>query len=147
MAVRVGINGFGRIGRSFTRAILARGEQAEVELVAVNDPFGDAHTMAFLLKHDSVGGMLANEVKEDTGGFSIDGTLIHKLEVKEPSEIPWGDNGVDVVIESTGLFTAREKAAAHLTGGAKRVVISAPSADADAMICMGVNDGIFDAKA
>ena len=78
MAVRVGINGFGRIGRSFTRAILARGEQAEVELVAVNDPFGDAHTMAFLLKHDSVGGTLRNEVKEDTGGFSIDGSLIYR---------------------------------------------------------------------
>ena len=74
MAVRVGINGFGRIGRSFTRAILARGEQAEVELVAVNDPFGDANTMAFLLKHDSVGGTLANEVKVDGNGFSIDGT-------------------------------------------------------------------------
>jgi len=147
MAVRVGINGFGRIGRSFTRAILARGEQANVELVAVNDPFGDAHTMAFLLKHDSVGGTLSNEVKEDTGGFSIDGTLIHKLEVKEPSEIPWGDHGVDVVIESTGLFTAREKAAAHLVGGAKRVVISAPSGDADVMLCLGVNDGAYDAKA
>ena len=124
MAVRVGINGFGRIGRSFTRAILARGEQANVELVAVNDPFGDAHTMAFLLKHDSVGGTLKNEVKEDTGGFSIDGTLVHKLEVKEPSEIPWGEHGVDVVIESTGLFTARERPPLDLVGGAKRVIIS-----------------------
>ena len=74
MAVRVGINGFGRIGRSFTRALLARGEQANVELVAVNDPFGDAHTMAFLLKHDSVGGTLPNEIKETDNGFSIDGT-------------------------------------------------------------------------
>jgi glyceraldehyde 3-phosphate dehydrogenase len=147
MSVRVGINGFGRIGRSFTRAILARGEQADVELVAVNDPFGDAHTMAFLLKHDSVGGTLANEIKEDGDGFSIDGRLIHKLEVREPAEIPWGDNGVDVVIESTGLFTAREKAAEHLKGGAKRVVISAPANDADVMICMGVNDGVYDAKA
>ena len=111
MAVRVGINGFGRIGRSFTRAILARGEQAEVELVAVNDPFGDASTMAFLLKHDSVGGTLPNEVKVKTPAASRStATMIKKLEVKEPSEIPWGDNGVDVVIESTGLFTAREKA-------------------------------------
>ena len=121
MPVRVGINGFGRIGRSFYRAILARGEQAGVELVAVNDPFGDAHTMAFLLKHDSVGGTIPNEVKETDGGFSVDGSEIKKLEVREPAEIPWGDNGVDVVIESTGLFTAREKAAAHLKGGAKRV--------------------------
>ena len=147
MSVRVGINGFGRIGRSFTRAILARGEQANVELVAVNDPFGDAHTMAFLLKHDSVGGTLKNEIKEDGNGFSIDGAGIKKLEVREPSEIPWGDNGIDIVIESTGLFTAREKAAGHLVGGAKRVVISAPSGDADVMVCLGVNDGAYDAKA
>src|SRR5512138_1621305 len=144
MAVRVGINGFGRIGRSFYRAILARGEQANVELVAVNDPFGDAHTMAFLLKHDSVGGTIPNEIKETDGGFSVDGREVKKLEVREPSEIPWGDNGVDVVIESTGLFTARDKAAAHLNGGAKRVIISAPAGDADATICMGVNDDQFD---
>jgi len=144
MAVRVGINGFGRIGRSFTRAILARGDQAQVELVAVNDPFGDAETMAFLLKHDSVGGMLANEVKWGDAGFSIDGREIRKLEEREPAEIPWAENGVDVVIESTGLFTSREKAGAHLKGGAKRVIISAPAGDADATICMGVNDEVFD---
>src|SRR5712691_9495973 len=147
MAVRVGINGFGRIGRSFYRAILARGEQANVELVAVNDPFGDAHTMAFLLKHDSVGGTISNEIKVDGNGFSIDGAEIKKLEDREPAEIPWADNGVDVVIESTGLFTAREQAAAHLQGGARRVVISAPASDADVMICMGVNDGVYDPKA
>jgi glyceraldehyde 3-phosphate dehydrogenase len=144
MTVRVGINGFGRIGRSFTRALLARGADAGVELVAVNDPFGDSHTMAFLLKHDSVGGVLPNDVKETDGGFSIDGREIKKLEEKDPGEIPWGANGVDVVIESTGLFTAREKAAAHQQGGAKRVVISAPSSDADVMICMGVNDDVYD---
>jgi glyceraldehyde 3-phosphate dehydrogenase len=144
MAVRVGINGFGRIGRSFTRAILARGEQAQVELVAVNDPFGDAETMAFLLKHDSVGRTIPNEIKHSDAGFSIDGREIKKLEQREPSEIPWADNGVDVVIESTGLFTSREKAAAHLVGGAKRVIISAPAGDADVTVCMGVNDGAFD---
>ena len=147
MTVRVGINGFGRIGRSFTRALLARGGAAGVELVAVNDPFGDSHTMAFLLKHDSVGGILPNEVKENDSGFSIDGREVKKLEERDPAEIPWGDNDVDVVIESTGLFTAREKAAGHLKGGAKRVVISAPSGDADAMICMGVNDEVFDPEA
>ncbi len=147
MTVRVGINGFGRIGRSFTRALLARGDAAGVELVAVNDPFGDSHTMAFLLKHDSVGGMLPNEVKETAAGFSIDGQEIKKLEERDPAEIPWAANGVDVVIESTGLFTAREKAAGHLEGGAKRVVISAPSGDADVMICMGVNDEVYDADA
>jgi len=144
MTVRVGINGFGRIGRSFYRAILERGAGAGVELVAVNDPFGDAHTMAFLLKHDSVGGTLANDVQVADGGFSVDGSLIKKLEYRETSEIPWSSEGVEVVIESTGLFTAREAAAGHLAGGAKRVVISAPSGDADATICMGVNDSVFD---
>jgi glyceraldehyde 3-phosphate dehydrogenase len=144
MAVRVGINGFGRIGRSFYRAILARGSGAGVELVAVNDPFGDSETMAFLLKHDSVGGVLPNEVKVTDGGFSVDGKEVRKLEERDPAAIPWGDNGVDVVIESTGIFTARDKAAGHLAGGAKRVIISAPSGDADAMICMGVNDSVFD---
>jgi glyceraldehyde 3-phosphate dehydrogenase len=145
MAIRVGINGFGRIGRSFYRAILARGGASDVELVAVNDPFGDAHTMAFLLKHDSVGGTISNEVKVDGNGFSVDGREIKKLEARDPAEIPWGDNGVDIVIESTGLFTAREKAAGHLAGGAKRVIISAPSSDADVMVCMGVNDSVYDA--
>ena len=145
MTVRVGINGFGRIGRSFYRAILAKGANAGVELVAVNDPFGDSETMAFLLKHDSVGGVLANEVKVTDGGFSVDGNEVRKLESKDPAEIPWGEYNVDVVIESTGIFTARDKAAGHLAGGAKRVIISAPSGDADAMICMGVNDQIFDA--
>ncbi len=144
MAVRVGINGFGRIGRSFTRAILARGDELNVELVAVNDPFGDAETMAFLLKHDSVGRTLPNEVAHGDSGFSIDGREVKKLEEREPSEIPWADNGVDVVIESTGLFTSRDKAAAHLKGGAKRVIVSAPAGDADATICMGVNDDAFD---
>jgi glyceraldehyde 3-phosphate dehydrogenase len=147
MTVRVGINGFGRIGRSFYRAILERGADAGVELVAVNDPFGDAGTMAFLLKHDSVGGTLAYDIAVVDGGFSVDGALIKKLEVREPGEIPWGAEGVEVVIESTGLFTARDAAEGHLNGGAKRVVISAPSGDADATICMGVNDSVFDAAA
>ena len=145
MTVRVGINGFGRIGRSFHRALLERGASAGVELVAVNDPFGDAETMAFLLKHDSVGGVLPNEVKATDNGFSVDGKEVLKLDSRDPAEIPWGAHRIDVVIESTGIFTAREKAAGHLEGGAKRVVISAPSGDADAMICMGVNDEIFDA--
>ena len=144
MTVRVGINGFGRIGRSFFRALLERGADAGVELVAVNDPFGDAETMAFLLGHDSVGGRLSNEIEATDGGFSVDGHEVKKLDSRDPAEIPWGAEGVEVVIESTGLFTAREKAAAHLQGGAKRVVISAPSGDADATICMGVNDDVFD---
>jgi glyceraldehyde 3-phosphate dehydrogenase len=147
MSVRVGINGFGRIGRSFFRALIARGASAGVELVAVNDPMGDARTMSFLLKHDSVGGTLHHDVKETGSGFSVDGAEVRKLDVMDPAEIPWGEHGVDVVIESTGLFTAREKAAGHLAGGAKRVIISAPSGDADATICIGVNDGVFDPAA
>jgi glyceraldehyde 3-phosphate dehydrogenase len=144
MAVRVGINGFGRIGRSFTRALLARGGGSGVELAAINDPMGDNHTMGFLLKHDSVGGVLPNSVEATDDGFAIDGNDVPRLGVMDPGEIPWSDHGIDVVIESTGLFTAREKAAAHLGGSVQRVVISAPSGDADATICMGVNDAVFD---
>ncbi len=144
MTVRVGINGFGRIGRSFYRALLARGADAGVELVAINDPMGDSATMAFLLLHDSVGGTLRHEVKANDQGFSVDGREVRKLEVMDPAEIPWGDHGVDVVIESTGLFTARDKAAGHLQGGAKRVIISAPSGDADATVCLGINDSVYD---
>ncbi|HMF84538.1 MAG TPA: type I glyceraldehyde-3-phosphate dehydrogenase [Acidimicrobiia bacterium] len=144
MTVRVGINGYGRIGRSFHRALLDRGPSSGVELVAVNDPFGDSETMAFLLKHDSVGGTLPNEVKVSNGGFSVDGKEVKKLDVKDPAEIPWADNGVDVVIESTGLFTARDAAAGHLKGGAKKVIISAPSGDADITLCIGVNDDDYD---
>jgi glyceraldehyde 3-phosphate dehydrogenase len=144
MTVRVGINGFGRIGRSFYRALLDRGAGAGVELVAVNDPFGDSETMAFLLKHDSVGGTLRNEIKVSNGGFSVDGKEVKKLDVREPAEIPWADRGVDVVIESTGVFTGRDAAAGHLRGGAKRVIISAPSGDADLTLCLGVNDDAYD---
>ncbi|MGH2759428.1 MAG: type I glyceraldehyde-3-phosphate dehydrogenase, partial [Actinomycetota bacterium] len=146
MTVRVGINGFGRIGRSFFRAILAQGE-GDVELVAVNDPFGDPTVMAHLLKHDSVAGILPHDVKTTDDGFAVDGQSVLKLENREPAETPWGDLGVQVVIESTGLFTAREKAAAHLQGGAKKVIISAPSSDADAMIVLGVNDDSYDPAA
>jgi glyceraldehyde 3-phosphate dehydrogenase len=144
MTVRVGINGYGRIGRSFHRALLDREERAGVELVAVNDPFGDSETMAFLLKHDSVGRTLRNEVKVSNGGFSVDGKEVKKLGVRNPAEIPWVDHGIEVVIESTGVFTGREAAAGHLKGGAKRVVISAPSGDADITLCLGVNDAAYD---
>ena len=144
MTVRVGVNGFGRIGRSFYRALLARGDDAGMELVAVNDPMGDSATMAFLLKHDSVGGTLGHEVKANDAGFSVDGAEIRKLEVMDPAQIPWREHGVDVVVESTGLFTSREAAAGHLQGGARRVIVSAPSGDADATICIGVNDQVFD---
>jgi glyceraldehyde 3-phosphate dehydrogenase len=147
MAVRVGINGFGRIGRSFARALLARGADAGVDLAAVNDPMGDNYTMAFLLKHDSVAGTLPNSVDATDDGFAIDGDDVPRLGVMDPGEIPWQDYDVDVVIESTGLFTGRENAAKHLGGTVKRVVISAPSGDSDATICMGVNDSVFDPAA
>ena len=127
MTVRVGINGFGRIGRSFYRAILERGEESKVDLVAVNDPFGDAHTMAFLLKHDSVGGTLRHDIAGTDKGITIDGKLLKKLEMREPADIPWGDEGVDVVIESTGLFTARDSAAARIrrrSGLPERVAVA-----------------------
>ena len=143
MAVRVGVNGFGRIGRSFFRALLAQGE-GDVELVAVNDPFGDTAVMAHLLKYDSVSGVLPHDVKTTDDGFSVDGQTVQKLENREPAETPWADLGVQVVIESTGLFTSREKAAAHLQGGAKKVIISAPSGDADGMFVLGVNDDTYD---
>jgi glyceraldehyde 3-phosphate dehydrogenase len=105
---------------------------------------GDSATVAFLLKHDSVGGTLPNTVEAVGEGFAIDGKVIHKLEVMNPGEIPWSDHDVDVVVESTGIFTAREKAAAHLGGSVGRVIISAPSGDADATICLGVNDSVYD---
>jgi glyceraldehyde 3-phosphate dehydrogenase (phosphorylating) len=144
MTVRVGINGYGRIGRSFHRALLDRGGSAGVELVAVNDPFGDSETMAFLLKHDSVGRTLPNEVKVSNGGFSVDGKEVKKLDVRDPAEIPWADHGIEIVVESTGVFTGRDAAAGHLQGGAERVIISAPSSDADITLCLGVNDTAYD---
>ncbi|HVL82565.1 MAG TPA: type I glyceraldehyde-3-phosphate dehydrogenase [Actinomycetota bacterium] len=143
MAVRVGINGFGRIGRNFVRAILANPD-AGVELVAVNDPFADAHTMSHLLRYDSVHGVLPQEVKATDDGIALDGMSFRKLEEREPAQIPWGDLGVQVVIESSGVFTAREKAAGHLAGGARKVVISAPSPDADVTVCVGINDDTYD---
>src|SRR5258706_14942774 len=100
MAIRVGINGFGRIGRSFTRALLARGADAGVELVAVNDPMGDSATGAFLLKHDSVGGKRPNEIKATDKGFSIDGREIHKREEMDQAEITWREHGIDGISES-----------------------------------------------
>jgi glyceraldehyde 3-phosphate dehydrogenase len=142
MTVRVGINGFGRIGRNFFRAAKQAG--ADIDFVAVND-LGSIDTMAHLLKYDSVLGKLPDDVKVVDEGIYVAGDTIKVLQVRDPTELPWGDLGVDVVVESTGFFTERAKAAAHLEAGAPFVVVSAPSAGADATFVMGVNDDTFDA--
>jgi glyceraldehyde 3-phosphate dehydrogenase len=141
VTVRVGINGFGRIGRNFFRAVIARG--ADVEIVAVND-LGSLKTMAHLLKYDSVLGVLPNKIEAVEGGISIDGKVLKVLSERDPKALPWGSLGVDLVIESTGIFTDREKAAMHLEGGAPLVVVSAPSNGADATFVYGVNHSDFD---
>ena len=143
MTVRVGINGFGRIGRNFFRAVQAQG--ADVEIVAVND-LGSVATMAHLLKYDSVMRQLPNVIKATKSGISVDGVEIQVLSQRDPKNLPWGDLGVDVVIESTGFFTKRDAAAAHLEGGAPLVIVSAPCDQADATFVYGVNHKDFDFK-
>jgi glyceraldehyde 3-phosphate dehydrogenase len=141
MAVRVGINGFGRIGRNFYRAARDRG--ADIEILAVNDLTSPA-TLAHLLKYDSVLGGLGAEVTTTDDGISVDGKEFRVTAERDPKALPWGELGVDVVIESTGLFTDRDKAAAHIDAGAPRVIVSAPATNADATFVMGVNDDTFD---
>jgi len=140
VTVRVGINGFGRIGRNFFRAITARG--ADIEIVAVND-LGSLTTMAHLLKYDSVLGVLPNTIEAVEGGIGVDGKVLKVLTERDPKALPWGALGVDLVIESTGIFTERDKAAMHLEGGAPLVIVSAPSNGADATIVYGVNHNDF----
>ena len=141
MPIKIGINGFGRIGRNFYRAIAK--QSAEMEIVAVND-LGDTEPMAHLLKYDSVHGNLENEINAADNGIMIDGELLQVLSERNPQDLPWGDLGVDVVIESTGIFTDREKAAMHLEAGAPLVIVSAPANGADATFVVGVNDSDFD---
>ncbi|MFM7094079.1 MAG: type I glyceraldehyde-3-phosphate dehydrogenase [Actinomycetota bacterium] len=141
MTVRVGINGFGRIGRNFFRAVQASG--ADIEIVAVND-LGSLKTMAHLLKFDSVLGVLPNAISATDDGISIDGKVLKVLQVRDPKELPWKALGVDLVIESTGIFTDRDKAAMHLDAGAPLVIVSAPSNGADATFVYGVNHAEFD---
>lgn len=143
MTVRVGINGFGRIGRSFWRAVQKSG--ADVEIVAVND-LGDKKTMAHLLKYDSVMGVLPDTISATDDGILVNGKALRVLSERDPAKLPWKSLGVDVVVESTGFFTERDKAAAHLAGGARVVVISAPATGADATFVYGVNHADFDAK-
>jgi glyceraldehyde 3-phosphate dehydrogenase len=140
MAVRVGINGFGRIGRNIMRA--AMGNTA-VDFVAVND-LTNAATLAHLLKYDSVLGNLKADVKATSDGISVDGEEFKVLSVKDPAQLPWKDLGVDIVFESTGLFTNRDGAATHLQGGAKKVIITAPAKGPDITVVLGVNDDKYD---
>ncbi len=143
MTIRVGINGFGRIGRNFWRA--ARTKGADLEIVAVND-LGNKTTMAHLLKYDSVLGVLADDIKATDDGISVNGKTLKVLSERDPKNLPWKSLGVDVVIESTGFFTDRDAAAKHLEAGAPVVIVSAPAKDADATFVFGVNHDTFDPK-
>jgi len=139
MALRVGINGFGRIGRNIMRAALTRGE---IEMVAVND-LTDAATLAHLLKYDSVLGNLSATVDAEGDSIRVNGRPFRVLSVKDPAQLPWQDLGVDVVFESTGRFTKRDEAARHLGAGAKKVVVTAPATQPDITVVLGVNDAEY----
>jgi glyceraldehyde 3-phosphate dehydrogenase len=141
MAVKVGINGFGRIGRNVFRAALESG--SELEFVAVNDLI-DPEMIAHLLKYDSILGRFPGEVEVSDGGVRVDGKELKVLNEKDPAALPWGDLGVEVVIESTGLFTDREGASKHLVAGAKKVIISAPAKEPDITVALGVNFDAYD---
>ncbi|MER6627020.1 type I glyceraldehyde-3-phosphate dehydrogenase [Streptomyces sp. NPDC000987] len=141
MTIRVGINGFGRIGRNYFRALLEQG--ADIEIVAVND-LGDTATTAHLLKYDTILGRLKQEVSHTADTITVDGKTIKVLSERDPADIPWGELGVDIVIESTGIFTKKADAEKHIAGGAKKVLISAPAKEEDITIVMGVNQDKYD---
>ncbi len=144
MTVRVGINGFGRIGRNFFRAVLASG--ADIEVVATNDLM-DNKTLAHLLKYDSILGRFPGEVTYDETSIIVDGKAIRVFEERDPAAIDWAGVGADVIVESTGFFTDAQKAKAHIDGGAKKVIISAPAKNEDITIVMGVNHELYDPAA
>src|SRR6266852_480060 len=139
--VKVGINGFGRIGRNVVRAALAG--KFDIQFAAVND-LTDSATLAYLLKYDSVHGTIPNQIGHTANGIPIDGRELRVFSNPDPAEIPWGDFGVEIVVESSGRFTSKEKASRHLRKGVETVIISAPSKDADVTICIGVNEKMFD---
>ncbi|WP_086845176.1 type I glyceraldehyde-3-phosphate dehydrogenase [Amycolatopsis kentuckyensis] len=141
MTVRVGVNGFGRIGRNFFRAVQASGH--DIEVVAFND-LGDVATMAHLLKYDSILGRFPGEVSVSDEGIVVDGKTIKALAERDPANLPWGELNVDVVLESTGFFTNADAAKAHIAGGAKKVIISAPAKGEDLTVVLGVNDDKYD---
>jgi glyceraldehyde 3-phosphate dehydrogenase len=142
MAIKVGINGFGRIGRNLFRASL---NTKEIEFVAVND-ITDAKTLAHLLKYDSILGNLDADIKAQGDTISVNGKPLKVLAVSDPSQLPWKDLGVDIVVESTGRFTEKDGAAKHLTAGAKKVIISAPAKNEDITVVLGVNEKSYDPK-
>jgi glyceraldehyde 3-phosphate dehydrogenase len=143
VTIRVGINGFGRIGRNFWRAVQASEQARDIEIVAAND-LGDIKTMAHLLKYDTVLGTLPEPVSVADGAITVGDKSIKILAEREPARLPWSDLGVDIVIESTGRFTAGPAAAAHIEAGAKKVILSAPAKKEDITIVMGVNDEAYD---
>jgi len=141
VTTRIGINGFGRIGRNYFRAALAQG--ADLEIVAVND-LTSPEALAHLFKYDSVGGRLAESIEVKDGNIVVDGKTVKVLAERDPAKLPWGELGVDIVIESTGFFTKAADAQKHIDAGAKKVLISAPASNEDITIVMGVNDGLYD---
>lgn len=146
MAIKIGINGYGRIGRNILRALYESKRRDEFQIVAIND-LGDAETNAHLTRHDTAHGRFPYEVGVDGDHLVVDGDRIRVHAIRNPAEIPWGEHGVDVVLECTGLFTSKAKAGAHLAGGAKKVIISAPGEkDVDATVVMGVNDSVLRAS-
>ncbi|MCU1532559.1 MAG: glyceraldehyde-3-phosphate dehydrogenase [Arthrobacter sp.] len=144
MTTRIGINGFGRIGRNYFRAALAQG--ADLEIVAVND-LTSPEALAHLLKYDSVGGRLSETIEVKDGNIVVNGNIIKVLAERDPAKLPWGELGVDIVIESTGFFTKASDAQKHIDAGAKKVLISAPASDEDITIVMGVNHELYDPAA
>ena len=146
MAIKVGINGYGRIGRNVLRALYESGRNKEIKVVAIND-LGDAETNAHLTRYDTAHGRFPGEVKVDGDSMVVNGDRIRVLAQRDPAKLPWGELGVDFVLECTGLFTSKAKASAHLAGGAKKVVISAPGGDdVDATVVFGVNHQILRAS-
>jgi glyceraldehyde 3-phosphate dehydrogenase len=139
MAIKVGINGYGRIGRNILRALYEGKRKGEISIVAIND-LGDAKTNAHLTRHDTAHGPFPGKVAVDGGHMVVDGDRIRVLAERDPAKLPWGELGVDIVLECTGLFASKEKAAKHIAGGAKKVVVSAPADGVDATIVYGVND-------
>ena len=146
MSIKVGINGYGRIGRNILRAVYESGRQKEIQIVAIND-LGDAQTNAYLTRNDTVHGRFRGEVTVDCDSMVVNGDRIKVLAERDPAKLPWGQLGVDIVLECTGLFTSKAKASAHIAGGAKKVIISAPGEkDVDATVVYGVNHNVLKAS-